>query len=140
MHHDNTPSGSIRAASAEAGRHIDILSAVAAALGVLAVAVWVLAVVVAVHTRDSRQNSDGVVIASAIAGTLTVTASIAGLAGVIRRYVRKVIDNDVSVVCRRIDELADQLSPKAPVNGKRNVADDWQSYIAGVLDRPPAAD
>jgi hypothetical protein len=140
MHHDNTPSGSIRAASADAGRHIDIMSAVAGALGVLAVALWVLTVVVALRTHDSRQNSDGVVITAALAATLTVTTAIAALAGVIRRYVRTVIDKDVSVVCSRIDDLADQLSPAAPVNGKRNVADDWQSYIAGVLDRPQASD
>jgi hypothetical protein len=140
MHHDNSPSGSIRAASAEVGRHIDIMSALAAALAVLAAACWVLAAVVAVHTVDGQQNSDEVLMAVGPAVTLTVIAAVAAVAGSNRRYFHKVIDNDVSVVCRRIDELADQLSPVVPANGKRNVADDWQSYIAGVLDRPQASD
>ncbi len=140
-HHMDSPSGpirQIRAASAGAGRNVDILSAVAGVLAALAVVAWAITVLVHVQYRDD-QNASAVVLAAVLAATITTCGVACAVGAANRRYARTVVDQDIAVLCRRLDRVVGVAgAPPAPVAGgvlPSPAADEWRAYLAGRLDR-----
>lgn len=140
MLHDDSPTASIRAASAQAGKRVDVLFAVAGGLGTLAVAGWVLTIVSAIKT-----DGDAVVISALLAATLSVVSTLVILTGLSRCYLRSLIDHDLAVVCRRLDQIraAQKTNGHAPApapSDDYDVGNNLRSFIAGRLDAPQAHD
>jgi uncharacterized membrane protein YcjF (UPF0283 family) len=132
---DPTPSGQIRVASAGAGRRVDIEGAVAGALGALAVVGWAVTGIVHIAHR-SDENDAWVTLTAVAAATVTVSAVVCAVGASNRKFVRTLVDEDLAVLCRRIDKLARAAKPANGSGDRESAADvEWRAYLAGHLDR-----
>jgi hypothetical protein len=136
---DSTPSGQVRALPQHIGGHVDGLDATAIGFGVAALLAWVSAIIAVMRIGEPRIGA----LADTLAGTLTVCAMVFAVGGAIRRHSQRLIDQDVSVVCRRLDRIAAELGvtphgsalPRAtvPHSNGAGVSEGLTEYDRGYL-------
>jgi hypothetical protein len=130
---DSESSSGIRVRSDGAGHRVDVLSSVAGSMIVAACFGWIITGLVADRTVHD-DNSMWLLLAICPTMTVSISATVMIAASIIRKYVRRLVDHDVAVVCQRIDKLFGVIRPQDSASSQASGSemDDgwWRGYMA----------
>jgi hypothetical protein len=133
---DVAPTGEQMWPAAGHSGSIDKLAGVSIGFGVAALVAWIGAVWV---TEVTRHDDNGIMVVLVVGVAVTLTMITGGFAAAsgIRSYVHHLIDQDMAVVCRKLDRIADRFGhpvPQSVAPSGGDITEGMRGYLAGKMD------